>query len=820
MSVGSRDLGSRSHRRSQARKRPRTAPFAALALLAGLLAVVGVPATAQEVGDVTVVPIQVTGPASERLNLIILCDGYQAHEMQACRDDVDRNQNVQWAVEPFRSYRNYFNVYRVEIVSEDSGVRCDPDDNDNPNNDLKDTALRLWYSDGCTNPLARGITYGPAPAGSPPGTPNGNTARTNILNTYVAPVLGIPASSQNVQTLAIANTFTYGGIGGTHATTSGGSPQGPLISLHELGHSLGQMADEYPYSSRDVPGGPHPDSEPGSFHHTRLTDAEMLEQQVKWWRWLGEESESGGIIRARGPEGHESGLYRSSNVWRPSEHSIMRWIGFYFDQVGREHMTYRITGRRNANAMALSHTPTGEVGADDVVWVETQHPKYHELDVEWAIDGATVPGTNNSRNLDLGELDVESGDVVSVTVKDATEFVRDPAFKDGPRMTQSRSWTVGAPLPVTPVDASFTNSTQTDRPVGGDDVVFVETTHPTDRVLDVTWRLNGAVVPNPDNSRNFNLGEQNLSPGSHELSATVTDPADPGGESETLTWTVDNELPSAPRELSEPLTALSGDTEHNVYFGEFTMGLEPQDDEEGFVVGEFRLNGDGWFNYFGFPDQPFGTPFKFSHSGTVVKALTYGNLGTGGLSKAAFEQSYPDFEPGYGTHTVEHRAIDASGNIGSAESFKATVLPGESPECTTTLTGKQEKVVVWSGVTCLEDANVVDGVRVRPGASLVASNSSIKGGLESTGAGVVQLFGGTVNGRTRISETTGDVTIAGTIFNGELSLRDNEVGDYGVVLAGNTIKGMLSCSGNTPDVTDMGAPNSLRGGKSGQCASF
>ncbi len=67
------------------------------------------------------------------------------------------------------------------------------------------------------------------------------------LQNYVAPVLGIPFNAQNIQTLAIFNTFTYGGIGGTQATTSGGSPQGPLISLHELGHSLGAMADEYPY---------------------------------------------------------------------------------------------------------------------------------------------------------------------------------------------------------------------------------------------------------------------------------------------------------------------------------------------------------------------------------------------------------------------------------------------------------------------------------------------------------------------------------------------------------------------------------------------
>ena len=66
---------------------------------------------------------------------------------------------------------------------------------------------------------------------------------------------------------------------------------------------------------------------------------------------------------------------------------MMRWIGFYFDQIGREHMTYRITGRRNANAMSLQHTPVGQVGPEDVLWVETQHPKYHELTVTWSVNG-------------------------------------------------------------------------------------------------------------------------------------------------------------------------------------------------------------------------------------------------------------------------------------------------------------------------------------------------------------------------------------------------------------------------------------------------
>ncbi|MGH8776634.1 MAG: hypothetical protein ACRDWI_16235 [Jiangellaceae bacterium] len=76
--------------------RRKFAALAATGLLGGLLAAVPttMSATAQEVGDVTVVPLQITGPPADRLNLIILGDGYQADEMQQFRDDVGRNQNV------------------------------------------------------------------------------------------------------------------------------------------------------------------------------------------------------------------------------------------------------------------------------------------------------------------------------------------------------------------------------------------------------------------------------------------------------------------------------------------------------------------------------------------------------------------------------------------------------------------------------------------------------------------------------------------------------------------------------------------------------
>ena len=54
--------------------------------------------------------------------------------------------------------------------------------------------------------------------------------------------------------------------------------------------------------------------EPGSFHHTIMTSAaQMIAAQHKWFRWLGEESLSGGKIGL-----HEGGGTYPCGQRRPS----------------------------------------------------------------------------------------------------------------------------------------------------------------------------------------------------------------------------------------------------------------------------------------------------------------------------------------------------------------------------------------------------------------------------------------------------------------------------------------------------------------------
>lgn len=157
---------------------------------------------------------------------------------------------------------------------------------------------------------------------------------------------------------------------------------------------------------------------------------------------------------------HEGGGMFPCGQRRPSEHSMMRWIGFDFDQIGLEHMVPRVTGLRNSGQMNVQNTPTtGTVAKDGVLWVESGHPRFHPLDVTWRIGGpagTVIAAAQNSRNLDLEPLNLAPGTVVWAEVRDpvgpsGTDWVRDPSANNaatdsgfnGSRFVQTRTWTVG-----------------------------------------------------------------------------------------------------------------------------------------------------------------------------------------------------------------------------------------------------------------------------------------------------------------------------------------------------------------------------------------
>ncbi|WBQ03250.1 M64 family metallopeptidase [Kribbella sp. CA-293567] len=762
-----------------------------LAALAGLTAAVltasatitasaTVPATAVgpaaiAAAPATVVPLQVTGPASSRFNLVVMGDGYTSAELPKFREQLDKHLNVLWSIEPFKSYRNYINVYAVEIPSPESGVDCDP----GLTSPKVDTPLQMGFWGGCNPGSVQRLL----------------TVSATAAAEYAALVPG--TTPANRQILAIGNSDTYGGAGGSYATASGGNALSALITPHELGHSLGGLQDEYDYYARGDRGAPYDGPEPGSIHHTLLTEQQMLAEQKKWFRWLGEPSDSGGPI-AR----YEAGMYAGSGVWRPSRHSMMKVLGYYFDQVSRERMTQRISAR---TTLFQASTPPGPVAPTQVVWLQTLHPASHELDVTWTLDG-TALSTNNQRHVDLAALDLTGTHTLTAKVVDPTPFVRDPAIRASSALTATRTWTItptAVPQPATSA-YTFTTSTPTDHPVNATEVVYVETTQSDTEQPPVSWQLDGRPIANPGNDRDLALAPLALT-GTHTLTARVG--------ADQLSWQVDATGPTVGATLSKPLLKITKPTGPEYIFNDaFTMALKATDDSPGYVVPEFRVNGDGWYNYYGWPTDA-TAPFKFTAEGTEIDQLVYGKLGVPRVVP------WDDVPSGYGRHQVEYRAIDAPGNIATPDRFAVTLLR-PPPTCTTTVTGQRNgPLTVTTGVTCLTNATVNGPVTVRDGASLVATDSKISGPVTATKAADLHLLRTTVNGPVTLTATSRSAVLVGTTVSGPVTVRAAATAEP-VVLAGNTVNGPLTCSANSATPTNLQAPNQVTGPRAGQCANL
>ena len=756
----------------------KAAALLAIPLVAASLSAVSTTAAHADepvVGSSTLIPIQITGPATERFSLVILGDGYTAAEQSKFLAQVDEHMNVMWSIEPYKSYRNYFNVYAVSIISGVSGVSCD----NQLTSPRKDTPLKMAFWGGCSASSVQRLL-----------TVNNTIART-YANT--APKVD--------QILALANSDTYGGAGGSYATASGGNALSALISPHEIGHSLGGLQDEYDYYSRGVTTGNYTGNEPGSAHHTLLTTQQMLDQQKKWWRWIGEPSESGGVIGR-----YEGGMYYSTGIFRPSRHSIMKSLGYQYDQVSREIMTDRVSSK--VQLVPRSTPTTAPVAPDAALWVETAHPVTHELDVTWNVNGTNVTGTANSRTFDLEGRGLVAGDVVKATVVDNTPFVRDPAIRAKASMTQVRTWTVGsATTAVDPVTPDFSQTSPTNRNPGSTDVLYVEPTHPADRAFKVEWTVDGAVIPNPSNSSNLNLKNLQLGTGVHPVTATVSDPTVRTAQAitKTVSWNVDATGPTVAATVTTPLsTTQAGGEPHYVVNESFKMKLTPSDDQPGYVVAEFRLDGDGWVNYYGWPTDK-NAPFWFTPTGTNIDDLIYGNLGSGGMSLSPFQQR----TPGYGTHRVEYRATDAAGNIGPVKAFTVTVLHGGADG-----DGQQVINAPISGSTLILTTPNTAPVTMNP-VTLTGVDQVTTGNLNP-----VQVVDsrGTAAGWNLTGQVSDFVSGTGTILGANLGWRPAANAVVGSLPVPEADASLVTAGGIAVPGTGLGTPKSLCSATSGHSA--
>ncbi|SHG11917.1 M64 family metallopeptidase [Streptoalloteichus hindustanus] len=262
--------------------------------------------TTKELGEVRaeVVPIQRTGPSSQRLDLVFVGDGYTEADLPLYHQHVVERWRQLSEVEPFRTLKDRFNVWQVNVISRESGVDNDPQRGVN-----RDTAMDMGF--WCEG-MERLLCVDEAAA-----------------ERYAA------AAPEVDHVVALGNSTKYGGAGGRVATSSGGNEQAGQIVPHELGHSLGGLADEYDYPD-DLYTGPEPGAPNVSVHDAGALAARRL----KWHRWIGTPSPDGGVVAA-----YEGAHYHKRGVYRPTQNSLMRSLGRAFNLPSREVMTEAILRR-------------------------------------------------------------------------------------------------------------------------------------------------------------------------------------------------------------------------------------------------------------------------------------------------------------------------------------------------------------------------------------------------------------------------------------------------------------------------------------------
>jgi hypothetical protein len=168
--------------------------------------------------NVKVSKIYGTGDPHNSVDLAFLAEGYKADEMGKFRNDVKKMADYLFAEAPFSEYKDSFNIWAVESISQDSGTDI-PGENIYVNT--------VMNSSFYTFNIDRYLT----------------TQDIKSVNDYAA-------AAPHDYIIVLINSTRYGGGGvyNYYCGTTTDHQLSPKVFIHEFGHGFAGLADEY-YSS-------------------------------------------------------------------------------------------------------------------------------------------------------------------------------------------------------------------------------------------------------------------------------------------------------------------------------------------------------------------------------------------------------------------------------------------------------------------------------------------------------------------------------------------------------------------------------------------
>lgn len=387
------------------------------------------------------------GPAANRLDILILGDGYTQGEQSAFESHAQALERSLLLLSPHREYAGFLQFSRAFVASAQSGADHPPfQANCSSNACCADSAAQNDPRAGQFADTAFDARFC-----------TGQSHRLLTVNT--AKALATAAAWPDWDVLFVTvNDPVYGGSGGQVAVASA-HVQAPKLVVHEFGHTFSGLADEY---ETEYPGFPAC-SDRGlvlARCEANATDVNLF-AQVKWRDLPGT-----GLF--------EGARYKARGMFRPVDQCLMRALNAPFCPVcSQEYVLTLYRGGFGVPAGGISliepdseSPPTTSPihyvpGTTQQFRVDLLRPsEATELDVRWFLDGVAVATDSPSFSFSQAES-VPATRLLELRVTDPAALVFSAAGK--PLLTHTRRWTVqvdSAPTVLVPDSGWYWNPTE------------------------------------------------------------------------------------------------------------------------------------------------------------------------------------------------------------------------------------------------------------------------------------------------------------------------------------------------------------------------
>lgn len=353
------------------------------------------------------------GPASNRVNVVLFAEGFRAVDYALFRAAATNVANALLATEPFTEYAPYLNVFAIAVPSAEAG-------SDHPSSSIaRTTYFSSSYDVSCDCIITM------------PTNSTGQGRVDALAATYLP--------QMDLAILLVNEPAAPGGSdnGGKTAITATAANSISYIPVHESGHVLGKLGDEYSWVN--APG--YPDVEEPN------TTRETNRAAIKWNAWI----DAGTPVPTPGYLTEVVGLfagahYHSTGWYRPKANCLMNSAGVPFCEVCREALVLSLYRRARPvqSSLPVSKSFTTTSNQSLAFSLSVLQPATHALSLQWFTNGVALAGATNASFSILPALLGNGTNTVMGRVSDPTPWVRNDPTNS---LIQTQSWTVTVSVP-------------------------------------------------------------------------------------------------------------------------------------------------------------------------------------------------------------------------------------------------------------------------------------------------------------------------------------------------------------------------------------